>query len=190
MNLPNILTIARIFLTIFFIGVIQQEGFAAKVVGAALFAVASLTDFFDGYLAKTRNLITDFGKIMDPIADKFLMLSAFYIFMKLDVIAVWMFVVIAVREIGITAWRLLAMRSGKVFAAESLGKYKTVSQIAAIGVILMFMIVVETQNGHNLNETTLRVWNQCIYGLMLAAVGLTLVSGVFYIWKNRGHLNG
>ena len=89
MNLPNILTVSRILLTIFFIKFLLKSGFSSSVIAAAIFTVASLTDYLDGYIAKKRNLISNFGKIMDPIADKFLVLSAFFVFMRLDIIAAW-----------------------------------------------------------------------------------------------------
>ncbi len=183
MNLPNTLTVIRIFLTFLFIYLMGQEGIGAKAYASLIFVLASLTDFYDGYYARKHNLITCFGKIMDPIADKFLMLSAFFLFMQMHIIAAWMFWIIFIREVGITIWRFIAMKKGSVLAAEKLGKYKTVLQIAAIGIILTYIILSESQlPGHWLAKL-MGGLSYGIYTIMLFAVGLTLISGGTYVWN-------
>ena len=122
MNLPNVLTIFRIFLTFVFIFLFMQGGLGSRVLALAVFTIASLTDYLDGHLARKYNLISEFGKLMDPIADKFLVLSAFFIFMQLQLIAVWMFAVIFAREVIVTGLRLFALRRGIALAAEAAGK--------------------------------------------------------------------
>ena len=133
--LPNILTVFRIGLTFVFGFYLLQEGLNAKIIAAVLFAVASITDFLDGYIARKYNLISNFGKIMDPIADKFLVLIAFFIFMQMDLLSVWMFGIIALREVVLTLLRFKAMAGQHVLAAEQLGKIKTVVQIVVISIV-------------------------------------------------------
>lgn len=188
MNIPNILTIARFFLTALFIYYILKADFISTVVAFGVFIVASLTDYLDGFLARKYNLITGFGKLMDPIADKFLVLSAFFVFAKLGFIFWWMFIIITLREVYVTVVRLLALRQGKVLAAESLGKYKTVLQMIAVYFILLYSIFQQTSMAQNLSTQTLQAWRIVINGLMLAVVMLTVISGISFI-RNLRHAN-
>lgn len=184
MSLPNRLTITRIFLTFLFLFFIFQIGVVPKIIAVLVFLLASLTDFYDGYYAKKHNLISDFGKIMDPIADKFLILMAFFVFMVMHLIQTWMFAAILVREVGITFIRLRALRRGKVLAAEQAGKIKTVLQIVAILAILVFMVFTEANlPGHQ--AAWLGQFYKGIHGLMLIVVAITLFSGVSFLWNNR-----
>lgn len=183
MNLPNFLTVLRIFLTFFFMAALFGSGLASKLSAAFIFLLASLTDLFDGYYARKYNLITDFGKLMDPIADKFLVLAAFFGFARLGIIAWWMFGLIAGREILITALRLLAMRRGKVLAAEMSGKVKTILQMVTILIILFFVVARESFIQGNTRQET--VWLNIITVLMFVIVGLTVYSGISFLWSNR-----
>lgn len=186
MNLPNRLTVSRIILTFAFIYFISQKGLAPTVVAALVFVLASLTDYYDGYLAKKHNLITDFGKLMDPIADKFLMLAAFLAFVRMQIVADWMVVVILGREIIVTGLRLFAITKGKVLAAEKAGKHKTVSQIVAVFSILGFIIFKEALTALDQWSLNIETWWRCsIDVLMLITVSLTLISGISYLWNNR-----
>lgn len=185
MSLPNQLTISRIVLTLVFVFFIFQAGVAAKIIAAVIFLVASWTDFYDGYYAKKHNLITNFGKIMDPIADKLLILAAFFAFMTMHIVALWMFMVIFIREVVVTVIRLYAMSRGKVLPAEQAGKIKTVLQFTAILLILFFLILAETTfQGHWPRLFVIQLF-QGIYALMLIVVALTLFSGISFLWNNR-----
>lgn len=185
MSLPNRLTIARIFLTFVFMFFAFHVGLTPKIIALAVFLLASFTDFYDGYYAKKYNLISDFGKIMDPIADKFLVLTAFFTFMVMHLIQAWMFIVILVREVTVTFIRLQAMRRGKVLAAEQAGKIKTVLQIVTISIILIFMVFAQTDlPGHR--SALLGQFNQWVIDpLMFVVVAVTLFSGVSFLWNNR-----
>ncbi len=186
MNLPNQLTISRIILTFIFIYFIAQNGLVPMVMAAVIFTVASLTDYFDGYVAKKYRLTSDFGKLMDPIADKFLILAAFLAFVRMQVVVDWMVIVILGREIVVTSLRVFALTKGKVLAAEKGGKHKTVSQIVAVLFILVFIVVKEFLT--NMNSWSYQVegwWRSCIDVLMLVTVILTLISGISYLWNNR-----
>lgn len=181
MNLPNILTVFRIFLTFIFIFFLYQAGLQAKVLALVVFTLASLTDFFDGYFARKYNLISRFGKIMDPIADKFLMLSAFFIFTQMYLIETWMFVIIFAREGIVTGLRLFAMRKGVAMEAEKAGKVKTVLQIVSVYLIMIFIVLVQLGIDVQLGKTLVNG----IYVFMLGVVLVTLWSGLSFIWNNR-----
>ena len=112
MNLPNILTISRIVLAVVLVFLLEESSSTGNILAVIVFAIASLTDFYDGHLAKKRGLVSNFGKIMDPIADKILLLSAFGVLAHIGMIAWWMFIVIAIREILVTASRLCGHASG------------------------------------------------------------------------------
>ena len=141
MNLPNILTLSRIVLAIVLVFLLEQRSSIGNILSVVVFTIASLTDFYDGHLAKQRGLVSDFGKIMDPIADKILLLSTFGVLAHIGMMDWWMFIVIAVREILVTVSRLCVMCcKGQVLAAERAGKIKTVTQIVAVSVILLYLV--------------------------------------------------
>lgn len=170
MNLPNKLTFLRLLLAVPFIYFLQysdEGGVLYRGIAFVIFVVASLTDFLDGYLARKHNLITDFGKIMDPLADKVLVISAMVIFVDLKYIPSWMSIVVIAREFLISGIRMLAAAKGEVIPAGNLGKYKTTSQMV---VILIMMFFGKTQFN---------------YYLMLIPVILTLWSGWEYTSKAK-----
>ena len=186
MNLPNKLTITRIILTFVFIYFISKEGLSFVVAATLLFILACLTDFADGYIAKKYHLVSDFGKLMDPIADKFLILAAFLAFVRMQIVENWMVILILGREIIVTSLRIFALTRDKVLAAERVGKHKTVSQMVAIFAILGFIIFKESLYSRSQWSESIEIWWRCgIDMLMLITVGLTLISGFSYIWNNR-----
>ena len=182
MNLPNKLTISRFFLTVIFCFFLLREGLAAKLLAAFVFLLASVTDYYDGHYARKHNLISDFGKIMDPIADKFLILAAFFIFSRMHLMAWWMFVIILIREVLVTVIRLKAVRKGKMLAAEGAGKVKTVSQITVIVLFLAYLILHE-QSFHA--GLLLNYLFQLNYFLLYWVVAITVFSGASFLWNNR-----
>lgn len=187
MNLPNKLTISRIiasFIFIFFLTVFG--GLTAKIIAFLIFIFASLTDYYDGIIARRENMVTDFGKFMDPIADKILVLGAFLAFVQMQLVESWMVVIILSREIIITSLRLFALHKGTVLAAERGGKHKTASQMTAIFLILFYLIFKEIME--KLSVWNIRLEFYCsvgIYILMTITVILTLISGISYLWRNR-----
>ena len=187
MILPNVLTISRLLLTIGFIFFLTRTGVWSIFLALILFMLAVLTDYYDGYLAKKHHAVSNFGKIMDPIADKFLVLTAFFVFMRMQIVAEWMFVVIFIREITVTGSRFLAMKRGRVLAAELTGKWKTVLQTFVIFVILNFILFYKAGLAYGWIS---QGWACGIYILMLLTVGLTLLSGLTYFWNNRKVLLG
>ena len=183
-HLPNYLTAARFLLTFAFIFCLTLTGLIPAVLATALFMLASWTDYYDGYYAKKYNLISNFGKIMDPIADKFLSLPAFFIFARLYLIPYWMFYLIFAREVIVTASRLKAVGKGTVLAAEKAGKLKTLSQLFVIWIILLFRVFQES-GGAMLPQSFRQGWAIAITAFMLFTVFLTVVSGISYFWNNR-----
>ena len=193
MNLPNKLTLGRIMVIPFFVFFLVYDVFGdpdiGRIVSATLFIIASVTDFLDGYLARSRNLITDFGKFMDPLADKFLILGAMfaicfsdYIFAYdndfLGILPVelikhlffWSAIVVVFRELAVTSMRLVvAKSSGAVIAASSLGKIKTVTQIIATCAVMIEPVVLPFFHG----------WITVISTFLMLI--FTVVSGVNYI---------
>src|ERR1700679_1150701 len=132
MNVPNKLTVSRFALTVLFLGVLFSEAPYHETIALCLFGAAGLTDYFDGKIARRDHLITNFGILMDPLADKILVCSAFIAFVGCGWTEAWMVVIIVARELAITGLRLLAASKNLVLAAERLGKHKTISQIVAI----------------------------------------------------------
>src|SRR5215467_12010643 len=137
MNLPNKLTISRFILTVAFLAVMFSRVRFHETIALLLFVAGGITDFLDGQIARRHKLITNFGILMDPLADKIMVCSAFIAFVGLHWIQAWMAVVVVARELAITGLRLLAASKNVVLAAERYGKHKTISQIVAIIALLV-----------------------------------------------------
>lgn len=187
MTLPDKLTISRIPLTFVFMWFLFSNGLAAKIMALATFILASVTDFLDGYIAKKNNISTDFGRMMDPIADKVLVLAAFVAFVEMKLVPAWMVVIIVFREVAITGLRVSALTRGTVIPADDAGKHKMVSQVLVIFAILLFLVFREAGIGvfRFWNENIQSVYGDTIFILMLITTVLTLISGISYLIKNR-----
>jgi len=185
-NIANRLTMLRIILTFVFMFFLFIPALWAKATALLIFIFAALSDFFDGRIAQKRNMVTDFGKLMDPIADKILVLAAFAAFVQIQLIDAWMFVIIVAREILITSLRLFALNKGKVLSAAKAGKHKTLSQMVVIFYILGFIVLKEAILAFSTwNPAWESFFRNSIYMMMLLTVGLTLYSGLSYLWENR-----
>ncbi len=187
MNLANKLTVSRIVLTfVFMLFLLYFRGFWPKVLSLVIYIIAALSDFFDGKLAKERNMITDFGKLMDPIADKILVLAAFVAFVQMQLVNSFMVMIIIFREILITYLRLFALNKGKVLSAGKAGKHKTLLQMSVIFFILGFIVFKETMlKFFTWNPDWEKFFRQGIDIAMWIIVVLTLYSGLSYLWENR-----
>jgi len=183
LNLPNVLTLSRIVLAVVIVFLLEQGSSMGNILAAIVFAIASLTDFYDGHLAKKRGLISDFGKIMDPVADKILLLSVFGVLAHIGMVAWWMFLVIAIREVLVTGSRFWACRQGQVLAAERAGKIKTVVQIIAVSSILLYLVAQQSDFCSFWFYNAQRIWLLVNNVLMIAAVVMTVYSGVEYFRK-------
>ena len=188
MNLANKLTISRIILTFVFMCFFFMKALVFSYLALLAFMLAALTDYYDGKIARGRNQVTTLGKLLDPIADKILMLSAFLAFVEKGLVPAWMVVMIITRELVITGIRLIAATNGKVIPAEKGGKHKTVSQVVAIFIILAYVAVRDTILALNPSYLPARFaffTDISIYLLMLITVALTLASGISFLWHNR-----
>ncbi|MBI3322173.1 MAG: CDP-diacylglycerol--glycerol-3-phosphate 3-phosphatidyltransferase [Candidatus Omnitrophica bacterium] len=185
MNLPNQLTLLRIALSFVIIFFLMMPGLVAKSAALAAFILASLTDWWDGRLARRQGLVTDFGMLMDPIADKILVLSAFCAFVQLRVVPAWMVVLIAAREFIVTGLRLFALGKGQVLPAERAGKHKTVSQVVAIAVTLVVLILRELALLGEGRHEWVTAGELGIWWLTLLTVALTMTSGISFLWRHR-----
>lgn len=186
MNLANKLTVLRIILTFVFMFFLFCHGLWAKALSLAIFIFAAISDYLDGRIAHRRNMVTDFGRLMDPIADKILVLAAFAAFVQMQLIEAWMFVLIISREIVITSLRLFALNKGKVLSATRAGKHKTVFQMVAIFIILGFIVLKEAMlTFFTWNPGWEKLFHRGIYIMMFVAIALTLYSGISYLWDNR-----
>jgi CDP-diacylglycerol--glycerol-3-phosphate 3-phosphatidyltransferase len=169
LNLPNVLTLLRILLVPVLVVALLDETANGDLLAAVVFALASATDAMDGYLARTRNDITTFGKLMDPIADKLLIISALVALVSLHRIAAWVAMVIIARELTVTVTRMQATQQGVIIAANWWGKAKTIVQVAAI-----FLLIVAGQ--------PTPAW---VDGFVYGAVAITIVSGIDYFFGLR-----
>ena len=172
MNLPNKLTVLRVIMVPFFVFFMLTGvgGAANKWIALIIFCVASLTDMLDGKIARARNLVTNFGKFMDPLADKLLVCSALIALVDLNKIAAWVVIIIIAREFIISGFRLIAAENGVVIAASYWGKFKTTFQM-----LMIIYLVVDLQFAYA---------NVVGMVLVYVALALTVISLVDYIAKN------
>ena len=189
MNLPNRLTVTRFFLTLGLVASLSVEWRYGHTVALFLFILGSITDYADGYIARRDGLVTDFGKLMDPLVDKIMVAGAFICLIN-PCIPAWAVVVIISREFLITGLRLLAASNGIILPAEALGKHKTGWQIATVIFFLLLMAVREFP-ALGLSPALLdKAQTGLGTPLIGVALGLTLYSGIGYLWKNRALLKG
>ena len=167
MNLANKLTMLRVVMIPAFVIVLYADFEGCRYVALALFAIASFTDFLDGYIARSRNLVTDFGKFMDPLADKVLVMTAMLMFVSWGQMPVWVLAVVLARELAVSGLRMIAATEGKVIAAAWSGTVKTASTMVCI--LLMLLPIPP-------------VLNTVCWVIILAT---TVYSGVEYFTKNK-----
>jgi CDP-diacylglycerol--glycerol-3-phosphate 3-phosphatidyltransferase len=183
MNLPNRLTLGRLVLTVFFVGFLTSSTHWGDVVALLIFIFASLTDWLDGYLARRLNQITNFGKLMDPLADKVLVASALICLIPLEALPAWVVIIIITREFLITGLRQLAAGQGMILPADPLGKHKTAWQLITI---LFFLSLLAAGDFFGDESHWLQfLWVKVGPFLIGITVSLTIYSGLAYLWKNR-----
>ena len=173
LNLPNLLTLSRIFLVPVFILIFSTPTVTRSWVAAFVFGIAALTDWFDGYLARRRAEVTTVGRLLDPIADKFLIVSGLILLVQFQRIAAWLAIIFIVREIIVTGIRAIAATEGVVISAAQLGKYKVILQVFGILILIL-------QDVFILPLINLSLLGN---GILYIALGLSLVSGVQYFSK-------
>ncbi len=177
MNLPNKLTILRVLMIPLFCVFLafSPDSDLWRWISLAVFALACLTDWADGKIARQNNLVTNFGKFMDPIADKLLVMSAFVMLCSQGRMEAWAVIVIMAREFIVSGFRLVAAEGGVVIAASTIAKFKTVSQMLAVMLTIVF------------GPGPLAIVAKLV---LYVAVVLTALSGIDYVWKNRQFLKG
>lgn len=191
MNLPNKLTILRILLVPFFVFFMMASPSASfRLTALIIFSVASLTDALDGNIARKHNLVTTFGKLMDPLADKVLVMSAMICFVALKYTPAWVVIVILTREFLVTSLRLIAAGEGLVIAADKWGKMKTVTQMFWIIWTMLWLCLEEITLLRGMPLEVAAFGYGLAILLMYASVFFTLLSGFNYVWKNRSLLLG
>ena len=173
MNLPNKLTLLRICLIPVFVILMLSQVSNFFLISCIIFIIASITDFLDGKIARKYNLVTDFGKFMDPLADKLLVLSALICMIEYALVAGWMVIIIVARELTVSILRAIAADNGKVIAASGGGKIKTTSQMIAI---ILLLIGANYSNSQIVFVGTIAMYIATIF---------TLYSGIDYLYKNR-----
>ena len=178
MNLPNKLTLLRVCLIPFFVVLARMSPFWAQCAAVGVYALACLTDALDGHLARSRNLVTNFGKFMDPIADKLLVMSALIVLTAQGRMPDWVCIVMLAREFLVSGFRLVAVENGVVIAAGPLGKVKTVLQMLST---IALLLLVPAEGAPILGQGGVVFANV----LMVLALVLTVVSGADYILRNR-----
>lgn len=161
----------------------------SKTISMAIFGIAAFTDFLDGHLARKHNLVSSFGKLMDPLADKVLMTAGFVMLIATGHLPAWIVVMILAREFMVTGLRLVASAEGMVLSAENLGKYKTAIQIVTV---LYFLLTLASTEAGSILQFTSPLFNHNLLGpnclgqiLIWGSLILTISSGLNYVWKNR-----
>jgi CDP-diacylglycerol--glycerol-3-phosphate 3-phosphatidyltransferase len=190
LNLPNKLTVGRLILTAFFVAFLSSSTHWGDVVALLLFIIASATDWLDGYLARKLNQMTNFGKLMDPLADKVLVASALVCLIPSKEnhvgIPAWAVIIIITREFLITGLRQLAAGQGEILPADHLGKHKTAWQIITI---IFFLTLLAAGDCFGDESRWLLFLGQRIGPILIAiTILLTIYSGLAYLWKNRNLL--
>lgn len=183
MNLPNLLTLSRIALTPLFLGMLFAESWYLRSSACVVFAIASLTDFYDGRLARSKHVETDFGRFMDPLADKILVTSALVALVWSRLVHVWLVAPIVVRDIVITALRAHAAYRGRPLETTRLAKWKTTTQLVTVIIILFVVGIQETLGRFGSTTGTAPEWTWLPFlsnGLMGTVLVLTLLSGLHY----------
>lgn len=192
MNLPNRLTVSRLVITIVFVAVVSTTFPFHYTLALVLFVLAAVTDYVDGEIARRYSLITDFGKLMDPLVDKIMTTAAFVCLVPLQAIPAWVAIVVITREFLITGLRLLAVSKGQVLAADPIGKHKTSWQIATVIFFLVLLASLEFAHlplsvamGRYLHQ----LWTYGGWTVSGIAVLLTAYSGIDYLWRHRNMIS-
>lgn len=177
MNIANKITLFRVFLVPIFLVVLYSNIENNVIIAGIIFAFASFTDMLDGYIARSRGLVTNFGKFVDPLADKVLASAALIALVDMGKISGWIVVIIIAREFTVTGFRVLAASEGVTIAASPWGKIKTITQLLAI-ILFLFNNFPFSYLGINMDVI-----------MIYLALFFTIVSGIDYIYKNKNILN-
>ena len=193
MNLPNRLTLGRLGLTVLFVGALSVEFPFHMTLALIFFVLAAATDYLDGEIARRYALVTNFGKLMDPLVDKIMTAAAFVCLVPLRAIPAWAAIIVIAREFLITGLRLLAISKGRILAADPIGKHKTSWQITTV-IFFLLLLACGDFTGQSSSDLAKHghLWQALwVYGgwtVSGIAVTLTLYSGFDYLWRHRSML--
>jgi len=186
LNTANKVTLFRVVMIPILVVVLYWGFHYSSIIAAVIFIVASATDYIDGYIARSRDMVTDFGKFMDPLADKVLVFAAMLWFTELGVMPAWATLIVLMREFAVTALRLIAISNGKVIAAAWSGKVKTA--VTMICLTAMFFVGgLPNANEQAVLPAEIAIWVK--WAAVILIVGTTLYSGIEYFIKNRNALD-
>ena len=185
MNWANRLTLSRLVLTVLFVLSLNSSWEYARTVALLLFLVAGITDFIDGEVARRYGIVTNFGKLMDPLVDKIMMAAAFISLVPLKAVPAWAATAVVARDFLITGLRLMATAKGRVLPAENLGKQKTTWQIITVIFFLALLSTAELRAASERETWWWRAWNEAGPVLVWITVALTIYSGLGYAWRHR-----
>lgn len=188
MNWANRLTLGRLVLTILFVFALSSHWAYGRTAALGLFVVAGISDYLDGEIARRYGIVTKFGKLMDPLVDKVMMAAAFICLVPIGAVPAWVATIVVARDFLITGLRLLAASDGIVLPAETLGKHKTTWQIATVVYFLVLLGALEVWRRTAEDAWWQNAWHYGGDALLWITIGLTIYSGVGYLWVHRGLL--
>ncbi|PYK54019.1 MAG: CDP-diacylglycerol--glycerol-3-phosphate 3-phosphatidyltransferase [Verrucomicrobia bacterium] len=185
MNWANRITLSRLALTVLFVVTLNSSWQYARTTALVIFLIAGLTDFVDGEIARRYGVITNFGKLMDPLVDKIMMAAAFISLVPLKAVPAWAATAVVARDFLITGLRLMASAEGRILPAERLGKQKTSWQIITIIFFLALLSITELRYASENSIWWVRAWSEAGPVLVWITVGLTIYSALGLAWRNR-----
>ena len=185
MNWANRLTLSRLALTVLFVLALNSSWQYARTTALVIFLVAGLTDFIDGEIARRYGIITNFGKLMDPLVDKIMMAAAFISLVPLKAVPAWAATAVVARDFLITGLLMMATAKGQILPAERLGKHKTSWQIITVIFFLALLSIAELRYASATSTWWLRAWDEAGPILVWLTVALTIYSGLGFAWRNR-----
>lgn len=185
MNWANRLTLSRLLLTVVFVAALNSSWQYGRTLALIIFLLAGISDFVDGEIARRYQIVTNFGKLMDPLVDKIMVAAAFISLVPLKAVPAWAATTVVARDFLITGLRMMASSRGKILPAEMLGKQKTSWQVVTV---IFFLALLSLAELRYVNETSIwwfRAWNQAGPVLVGITVALTLFSALAYAWRHR-----
>ncbi len=185
MNWANRLTLGRLVMTILFVISLSSSWGYARSAALILFALAGISDYFDGEIARRWGIVTNFGKLMDPLVDKVMMAAAFICLVPLGAVPAWVATIVVARDFLITGLRLLALSDRVILPAETLGKHKTTWQIVTVVFFLLLLALRELRPGVEEAGWWQISWRYGGNVLLWITIGLTIYSGLGYLWRHR-----
>jgi CDP-diacylglycerol---glycerol-3-phosphate 3-phosphatidyltransferase len=185
MNWANRLTLSRLLLTIVFVAALNSSWHYGRTLALVMFLMAGVSDFIDGEIARRYAIVTNFGKLMDPLVDKIMVAAAFISLVPLKAVPAWAATTVVARDFLITGLRMMATAKGRVLPAEMLGKQKTSWQVVTVIFFLALLSLSELRYANEGSIWWLRAWNQAGPVLVWITVALTIYSGLGYAWRHR-----